>query len=67
MADQEGHLDMVDQCLQMSTGIGAGMSPIHHRGSPEVQHLLRSLVISGPSLHISPFLHMYLAWCSFVA
>jgi len=41
MADQEGHLDMVDQCLQMSTGIGAGMSPIHHRGSPEVQHLLR--------------------------
>jgi len=67
MEDQEGHLGVVDQCLQMSTGIGAGMSPIHHRGSPEVQHLLRSLVISGPSLHISSFLHMYLAWCSFVA
>ena len=53
MEDQEGHLGVVDQCLQMSTGIGAGMSPIHHRGSPEVQHVLRSLVISGPSLHIS--------------
>jgi len=41
MEDQEGHLGVVDQCLQMSTGIGAGMSPIHHRGSPEVQHILR--------------------------
>jgi smad nuclear-interacting protein 1 len=63
----EGHLGVVDLCLQMSTGIGAGMSPIHHRGSPEVQHVLRSLMISDPSLCISPFLHMYLAWCSLIA
>lgn len=50
MEDQEGHLGVVDQHLQMSTGIGAGMNPIHHQGCPEVEHVLRCLVISGPSL-----------------
>ncbi|RLM99206.1 uncharacterized protein C2845_PM06G24580 [Panicum miliaceum] len=42
MEDQEGHLGVVDLCLQMSTGIGAGMSSIHHQGSPEVQHDVNS-------------------------
>jgi hypothetical protein len=43
MGDQEGHPGVVDQCLQKSTGIGAGMNLIHHRGCPEVQHVPRFL------------------------
>jgi hypothetical protein len=52
MGDREGLSGMVVQCLQKSTGIGAGMNLIHHRECPEVQHISRYkvLVISYPSL-----------------
>jgi hypothetical protein len=62
MVDQQDRLGVADQCPQRNIGTGAGMNQTRHQGRPEVQHVLRYLVISIPfSLHSFMFCCMTVA------
>ena len=60
MVDQEDHLGVADQCLRKSIDIGAGMNLTHHQGHPEVQQILRCVVILIPDPF--PYIFPHVTW-----